>query len=183
VAARKEFLNKGYAGARVQEIAKRAGLTPAAIYRPFGDKAGLFLAVVEDAADAELNSMLRGVLSSDPAVALSGLGRRLIDRKATGRRLLLLEGFAAARVDDHLAALLRARLDRQLELFEGALVDLQREGRLRVDVGPAALARFLYSIALGNLIYESVGHHAGTTAIQQWEPMIDLIEETFEGST
>jgi AcrR family transcriptional regulator len=60
-AAVKEFTEKGYAGARIDAIALRSGANKRMIYHYFGDKEGLYLAVLESAyvgirsAEAELH--------------------------------------------------------------------------------------------------------------------------------
>jgi TetR/AcrR family transcriptional regulator len=46
-AARREFAGKGLAGARVDEIAERAGVNKQLVYHYFGDKDALYLAVLE----------------------------------------------------------------------------------------------------------------------------------------
>jgi AcrR family transcriptional regulator len=46
-AAVAEFTEKGYAGARIDAIAERSGANKRMIYHYFGDKAGLYLAVLE----------------------------------------------------------------------------------------------------------------------------------------
>ncbi len=46
-AARREFAGKGLAGARVDEIAARAGVNKQLVYHYFGDKDALYLAVLE----------------------------------------------------------------------------------------------------------------------------------------
>jgi TetR/AcrR family transcriptional regulator len=47
VAARREFARSGLAGARVDEIAARAGVNKQLVYHYFGDKDALYLAVLE----------------------------------------------------------------------------------------------------------------------------------------
>ena len=46
-AARREFAKSGLAGARVDEIAARAGVNKQLLYHYFGDKDALYLAVLE----------------------------------------------------------------------------------------------------------------------------------------
>src|SRR4051794_9917429 len=46
-AARREFASRGLAGARVDEIAGRAGVNKQLVYHYFGDKDALYLAVLE----------------------------------------------------------------------------------------------------------------------------------------
>lgn len=52
-AARAAFAEKGYAGASMDELTARAGLTRGALYHHFGDKRGLLAAVV-DQLDSEM---------------------------------------------------------------------------------------------------------------------------------
>jgi TetR/AcrR family transcriptional regulator len=46
-AARREFAQQGFAGARVDEIAARAGVNKQLVYHYFGDKDAIYLAVLE----------------------------------------------------------------------------------------------------------------------------------------
>ena len=57
-AARKAFAEKGYASASMDEITAEVGLTRGALYHNFGDKKGLFQAVV-DQIDSEMASQAR----------------------------------------------------------------------------------------------------------------------------
>src|SRR6476469_7492663 len=50
-AARDEFTERGYAAAKVDEIAERAELTRGAVYSNFPSKRALYLAVLLDTAD------------------------------------------------------------------------------------------------------------------------------------
>ena len=71
-----EFTHKGYGGARIDEIAKRAGANKRLIYHYFGNKDALYLAVLESVyagirtAEAELN-----LTNRDPVEALGELTR------------------------------------------------------------------------------------------------------------
>ncbi len=49
--AMKEFLDKGYTGASLRTIAENAGTTPRSVYTRYGDKEGLFAALVSECAD------------------------------------------------------------------------------------------------------------------------------------
>lgn len=48
LAAREEFLSRGYEAANVNDVVRRAGGSLATLYGQFGNKEGLFLAVMED---------------------------------------------------------------------------------------------------------------------------------------
>lgn len=49
--ARRAFVSEGYAGAKVEPIAREAGVSTATLYALFDGKAELFTAVIEDAAN------------------------------------------------------------------------------------------------------------------------------------
>ena len=59
-AALEEFAAKGYAGARMEDIARRAGVAKGTLYLHFGDKEGLFRAIAEPVVD-QFKSMFRRV--------------------------------------------------------------------------------------------------------------------------
>ncbi len=48
------FVERGFHGASVEDVARRAGVTTGAIYRAFGSKDGLFLAVFDRRIDARI---------------------------------------------------------------------------------------------------------------------------------
>ncbi len=75
-AATAEFAEKGIAGARVDTIAERAGTNKRMLYHYFGDKTGLYVAVLE-AAYASIRSAERDldIAHKPPVAALSELTR------------------------------------------------------------------------------------------------------------
>ncbi len=62
-AARKEFLEKGYQGAWLRDIAKNAGVTTGALYGYFKNKEELFAAIVSDCY-YEIQSRYQSILES-----------------------------------------------------------------------------------------------------------------------
>lgn len=78
-AATEQFAAAGLAGARVDAIARAAGVNKERIYQYFGDKAGLFSAVLE----AEVEGLLDGIaITGEGADALGDLAEQLYDRTA-----------------------------------------------------------------------------------------------------
>ena len=56
--AMKEFLDKGYTGASLRTIAENAVTTPRSVYTRYGDKEGLFAALVSECADTLKNMFI-----------------------------------------------------------------------------------------------------------------------------
>ncbi|HEX6937600.1 MAG TPA: TetR family transcriptional regulator [Actinomycetes bacterium] len=72
VAAREQFAEKGYDGASVRGIARRADVDPALVHHYFGSKEQVFVAAME--LPFEPAELLPQVLDGDP----EGLGERLV---------------------------------------------------------------------------------------------------------
>src|SRR3954469_6235855 len=94
-AARKLFIERGYADTATPDIVTAAGVTRGALYHHFADKRALFHAVVEQEAAivaAEIERAAPDTIS--PAEALLSGGDAYLDAmRETGRtRLLLLDG-------------------------------------------------------------------------------------------
>lgn len=67
--ARRWFMTVGYAGARIEPIAREAGVSTATLYSWFPSKADLFNAVIRDAAEDFAHQMERVRTASGPARA------------------------------------------------------------------------------------------------------------------
>jgi TetR/AcrR family transcriptional regulator, mexJK operon transcriptional repressor len=79
-AAAEVFLESGYDKASLSEIIARAGGSKAMVYEQFGDKAGLFRAMMADRCAEILQPLNEDVpRPKDPAIALTSLGRRFIE--------------------------------------------------------------------------------------------------------
>lgn len=74
-AGRQVFLRRGFLAATVEEIAADAGYTRGAVYKHFGGKEGLWLAIVEADADRHLQGLrtaLAQATSRDDVIAVLG---------------------------------------------------------------------------------------------------------------
>lgn len=74
--ARKAFVSNGYAASRIEPIAREAGVSTATLYALFDGKAGLFSAVIDDAAE-EFARQMAGVrtIEGDARQQLTGFAR------------------------------------------------------------------------------------------------------------
>lgn len=142
-AARRLFIDRGYAQTGTPDIVNAAGLTRGALYHHFDDKKALFFAVVEAEARTVAEEIERAAPDDMPArEALIKGGEAYLDAMAAPGRtqLLLLDGPAVLgravmdQIDDrHATGSLRAGI-----LFAARAGDLPRD--LRVDAVTHLLA-------------------------------------------
>lgn len=134
-AARRLFVDKGYAETGTPEIVAAAHVTRGALYHHFDGKAGLFLAVARQAAEEVAREIERGARNrKSPLDALIRGGEAYFAAMgAAGRaRLLLLEAptvLTPARVAELSDLAGAAELRQGLE----ALIPSQRRGRIPLD--------------------------------------------------
>jgi AcrR family transcriptional regulator len=159
-AAAEVFAERGYEGAAVSDIARRAGFTTGAIYSRFRNKAELLLEVVRTALEAEQGAAL--------SAAGAGIYEELSDRFATfaaplldesGRqdRNLVFEAHAAARRNPEVAALLTDFQRQQFAALTQLVHDAQDHGEVANGVDPAVVAALFMSIPLGLVLLELTG--------------------------
>jgi TetR/AcrR family transcriptional regulator, repressor for uid operon len=173
-AAAQVFAEKGYDGAGVQEIARRAGLTTGAIYSRFTGKSELLAEAIRTCTSDELDELFaQHAFDGRAGDLFATVGSHLVTRTPSPFQALLLEAFVAARRDPEVAAVLREHLaERAGRLRE--LVDRSKDAGL-VDPGldTAALVHFAHAVGLGFLLFEAVG--MPNPAPAPWEGVIDRL--------
>ncbi|MGF6823489.1 TetR/AcrR family transcriptional repressor of mexJK operon [Microbacterium sp. ZKA21] len=150
--ARDVLLENGYAGTSMEEIAKRARISKASLYREHGSKRALYAAVVEHWTAAGRDAMrpalddLRG--SRD---VRSGLVR-LAETMRTGilsppvMAMRMLVTAEAATQPEVAAAYLEQSWHRNIRNLAAALDDLTVAGRLRIDDPVEAAEQFTWLV-------------------------------------
>ena len=167
------FAKEGYAGARVSEIARAAGLTTGAIYAHYATKADLLCeAIRSHGADP-----LLGLTSSDDYTGsvpelLQELGR-LLNTRPSHDGSLLMEAAVAARRDREVAKVLRANVEHQEALIADLLQRAQQSHDLDPDIPPAAAARFCMTLAMGSLVTTALGLPAPED--DDWAVVVDRL--------
>ena len=159
-AATDVFSERGYDGAGVQEIARRAGLTTGAIYANFSGKAELLLEAIGARSADELDDLLRPQrLACTAGELLAEMGSHLLDEPdpADASTGLLIEAFVAARRDRDLSVLVQGLIDERARGI-GSIVRVAKEdGSVAPEVSADALTRFALVLALGSLLFTSIG--------------------------
>jgi AcrR family transcriptional regulator len=153
-AAIEVFVEQGYEQARVQDIARTAGLTTGAIYANFRDKRELLLAAIADRTAAEVDALVQAAASTPPRDVLAALGSRIAFRE--NDRPLLLDAVVASERDPALADLLNdllgQRHDRIADLVEHGKSDRTIDAAIDTDV----FTRFCLTVALGSLVVRAL---------------------------
>jgi AcrR family transcriptional regulator len=111
VAAAQVFAERGYDGAGVAEIARRAGLTTGAIYSRFSGKAELLAEAIRSFTGDEFDELFaEHAFEGRVTDILATVGSHLVTREPAPAQAILLEAFVAARRDPEVAEVLRVHL-------------------------------------------------------------------------
>lgn len=149
-AAADVFADRGYEGARVAEIAKRAGVTTGAIYAHYGNKADLLSEAIRSRESTSLDGLLQGS-GTTVADMIRQLGRA-VGKGRKGDGSLLVEAVGAARRDPDVGRLLHNNVSRRETEFALLVHEAQRNGELADDLAPEAVARLCTTLALGSMV-------------------------------
>ncbi|MBF9133153.1 TetR family transcriptional regulator [Plantactinospora sp. S1510] len=135
--ATEEFANRGYSGARVDEIAARTRTTKRMIYYYFEGKEQLYLAVLERAY-AEIRAAERAVDVDhlDPVAAVRRIAEVTFDHHEAHPAFIKLVGVENAQQAEHMTHV--ARLvdlnSSAVDVLRGVLDRGQQDGAFRTDV-------------------------------------------------
>lgn len=151
-AARRLFLERGYAATTVAALAADAGVSVESVYKVFGSKARLVLALFHDAVaghgseSAELRADRLSTDESDPRRRLRGFGNLVAEVTPRVAPLMLLVR-AAAQTDAELRDIWEQMLSERLERTAGHARALADGGHLRpgVTVDEARDVLWLYN--------------------------------------
>jgi AcrR family transcriptional regulator len=170
------FARHGYAGTRVSEIARAAGLSNGALYAYFGSKSDLLV----DALRAHGQRMLTELASGYPARSISELllqtGRSLHLRRQPDDDLVI-EGLIAARRDEQVAAPMRTFMGEEVERLAALVRDAQARGELDPRLSPSAIAHFCISLAAGTAL---VGPDLHDVDDEEWAALLARLHAALE---
>ena len=172
------FAARGFERARIEDIAKEAGVAYPTVYKAFGNKPALLSAAVtramtggaEDAIESQawFQEQLEAPDAETQLRLVARNARRLYDRAG---RLLETVRLAAA-VDENIATLWQAINDDRVKRAQTTAKRLATKTRLRASV--AATARSLWALTLPE-IYVLQVHHGNLNADQYERWLADLL--------
>ena len=156
-AAAAVFAEQGYAGTRVAEIARRAGLTTGAIYSRYRGKAELLADAIDASSVDELDALcsdhrFQGRMEDILTVA----GGHLVEDNGDGASGLLLEAFVAARHEPEVGVLLTQQLDARRDRLAEVVEAAKASGGIDPALDTDSLVTFCHAVGLGFLLLQVV---------------------------
>lgn len=149
--ARRVFLERGYHGASVDQIADAAGFSTGVVYSQFGGKADLFLALLEARISERAAGNARTVegLAGDAGLSKLLAHAASVDRAEPEWGLLVIEFRVHAARDPELGRRYAAVHQRTLAGMERAVTGLYQRAGQAPPLPPADLARLLVAVGAG----------------------------------
>jgi AcrR family transcriptional regulator len=177
-AARRLFLERGYHGATLEQIADEAGFSKGVVYSQFDSKADLFLELVgqriQERAQQHAKLAARIAGSGDYAALIDGL--RQADNDVPGWLLLVIEFRVHAARDPELTRRLAAGHARTVDGVADVLATVARPGQ-KLPVPARQLAEALLVLSSGAAL-EQVAMASGPGA----SSLADMVTQILEGS-
>lgn len=172
-AARKAFSEKGYAASSMDALTAEAGLTRGALYHNFGDKRGLFAAVVEQIdTEMAIRAKASGTAAGKGWDALLAEGEAYIEMALDPevQRIVLLDGPAVLGDPSRWPS-----QNSCLQVTRQAIEQLMNEGVLK-PVDAEAAARLISGVALNAAMWIAASDSPTTVLPRAQEAFRLLIE-------
>jgi AcrR family transcriptional regulator len=173
------FAEKGYDGAGVAEIARRAGYTTGAIYGRFSGKAELLLAAIDAHSENELDTLFNEHRFEGKVTdILTTVGSHLVTDEMGPNSALLLEAFVAARRDPEVRRLMQDALDLRCDRLADLVTEAQATGAIDPALDTEAVVRFCHAVGFGFLLFRAV--ELDLPAAGPWEDLISRLVEALD---
>ena len=168
------FARHGFAGARVSEIARRAGLTTGAIYARWPSKADLLAAAVDHALCAILPARRLKDLDAAPMrphdlIAMFSSGVAGADQA----RDVVIQAVGSAAASDAIAAVLAGFLNEEAQQL-GCIIEAGKDaGIVDPDLDTTALALLCQAVGIGTHLVLSAGlDESHVPAADNWDALV-----------
>lgn len=171
-AAAEEFGERGYEGARVADIARRAGLTTGAIYNRFRGKDDLLIAAVGES--VLLDEVFDNADDASPTDILSMLGHNLLDddRDGVGARMFI-EAAAASHRESDMGDMLHRLMEEERNRVSKVIEQAKADGLFDTSLDTDAVAKFCQAIGLGFCMFRGLG--VDLPQADQWDHVISTV--------
>lgn len=175
-AAVEEFAEKGYAGMRMEHVARRAGFNKSLVYRFFQDREALFRAALQRQF-TQRETLLGKV--PDNLSALLRWWSAQSQRDTRFMRMILREALEDKQKEPVEAEARSAYYEKQIDMLK----IFQAQGQLPASLPPdflflALLAITIIPAALPQICQLATGHHPDTEAFKSgWESFLELFAD------
>ena len=177
-AATEVFAERGYDGAAVSRVARRAGVTTGAIYAIFANKAELLLEVIRSRLQRQIEPYVHAYAQAEPADAGELFLTMIRDRLEADRpmtRAILLESFAAAHRNPEVREVVQQWLTEATEPMVELVRRAQAAGAIDSSIHARTLA-WLYMIpGAGEAFTEAAGMRL--PRVDNYLPLMERIVE------
>ena len=173
-AAARVFARKGYAGAKIQDIVREAGLSTGAVYGRFGSKDELLRQAV--LAQRERFAQV-GVPDGMRVAELIRLAASLSRRELSDDEAVRLEAFITARREPDVAAAVSESQDEWRRAVQPLVDAALADGTVADGVDPEAVLFFVRTMHLGLLLQRGAG--IAGPAPDAWDSLVRRIVASF----
>lgn len=164
-AAIEVFLEKGYGGTRVQDIARRAGFTSGALYVHFPSRTALLGEAIIREGQAIMTALAEQIgAAADEPQAVGDLLAGLSSGEPTNLDLLLLEALALASRSDEAKQVLATALDGFVETLIKRIQEARDRGSIDPAVDTDALRQILVAWVFGGVVVKAL--RIGTAPVE-----------------
>ena len=182
-AAAEVFAERGYAGAGVAEIARRAGVTTGAIYSRYSGKSELLLEALKRSFVLHLGDAIASALSSENRAEnfdQDGVGIRSIGLLANDEwkdhDALFLEAVVASRRDEEIATMLSQRLE-TAGTFLAKKIDAQKaNGAVDSSLDTDALKTYALAMRMGFSVLRSLNYEMPDP--EKWQTVLNKTQRS-----
>ena len=153
-AAARVFARQGYAGTKIQDIVREAGLSTGAVYGRFRSKDELLReAVIRRSNRVASLGHLKGIRVAD----LIQRGAALSNKPLTDDEAVRLEAFVTARREPDVAAAVEEAQSAWRAAIQPLVDAALEDGTVAADVDPQAVLYFVRTMHLGLLLQRAAG--------------------------
>ena len=182
-AAAEVFAERGYGGAGVSEIARRAGVTTGAIYSRYSGKSELLLEALKrsfllhfgEAIASALRGENRAENFDQDAVGIRSIGLLAKD-DLRDHDALFLEAVVASRRDEEIASMLSQRLE-TAGTFLAKQIDTQKEnGSVDSSLDTDALKTYALAVRMGFSVLRSLNYEMPDP--DEWQTVLNQTQRS-----
>ena len=173
-AAAEVFAERGYDGARVAEIARRAGMTTGAIYSRYSGKSELLLEALKRSFAKEVGEIVLAAMSQENNNDNGGIltPLHLVDpNRPMAHGALFLEAVVAGNRDEEIATILSQRVMTGASLLAKKIDQQKADGKVNSTFDTDALKTYILAMQMGFLVLRSLNYEM--PAIEEWEKLVN----------